>query len=215
MRKWIAPLIVITAVVATLAVYPRLPDHVPTHWNLHGDVDGWSSRLWGAWLMPLVLAMLVVVFRILPFIDPRRENYAKFAGVYDGMVLLIMLSILGLHLLVLAAALGKSVSVLHLMPLVIGLLLVGLGVILPRTRSNWFIGIRTPWTMSSDRVWERTHRLGGYLMVIAGSLIAASVFLLPQWTHRVMVGAIAGLTVIVVVYSYFAWRQEGSLPNGG
>jgi uncharacterized membrane protein len=210
MRKWIPPLIVIIAVAASLAVYSRLPDQAPIHWNLHGEPDEWGSRLWAAWTMPLVLAMLGFLFRAFPLIDPRRENYRKFAGAYEGIVILVMLYGLGVHFLLLAAGLGKPVSVLHWVPMGIGLLLVGIGLYLPQLHSNWFFGIRTPWTLSSDRVWERTHRLGGYVFTIAGALIAVSVLVIPRWTHIVMFCAILGAAIIVVAYSYFAWREEAA-----
>jgi len=208
MRKWIPALLVIIAVVATLAVYPRLPEQVPTHWNVNGDVDDWSSRLWGSWTIPLVMAFMLLAFRAFPLIDPRRENYPKFAGAYEGILLIVLLFMLALHLSLLATMLGRPVAILRLMPVGIGLLLVGIGALLPRAHPNWFIGIRTPWTLSNDRVWERTHRVGGYVMIATGVLIAASAFLAPLWTHRVMAGAIAAMAIIVVAYSYFAWKQE-------
>ena len=211
MRKWIPPLIVIIAVAASLAVYSRLPDQAPIHWNLHGEPDEWGSRLWTAWTMPLVLAMLGFLFRAFPLIDPRRENYRKFAGAYEGIVTLVMLYGLGVHFLLLAAGLGKPISALHWVPMGIGLLLVGVGLYLPQLHSNWFFGIRTPWTLSSDRVWERTHRLGGYVFTIAGALIALSVLVIPRWTHIVMFCAILGAAIIVVAYSYFAWREEAAV----
>ncbi len=211
MRKWIPPLIVVIAVAATLAVYSRLPEQVPVHWNLHGEANGSLGRFWGAWLMPLVIAAMAFVLRALPLIDPRRQNYAKFAGAYQGLCILILLYLLAVHFLLLGAAVGMPVSVRHWVPMAIGLLLVGVGILLPRVHSNWFFGIRTPWTLSSDRVWERTHHVGGYVMIITGLLIAVSVLVVPQWTHSVMFVGIAGSAIIVVGYSYFAWREE----NGG
>ncbi len=208
MRKWIPPLIVIIAVAASLAVYSRLPDQGPMHWNLHGEPDQWAARLWTAWTIPLVLAMLAFLVRALPLIDPHRENYPKFAGAYEGMMILVMLYCLGVHFLLLAAGLGKPVAVLHWVPMGIGLLLVGIGFYLPQLHRNWFFGIRTPWTLSSDTVWERTHRLGGYVITIAGVLIAVSVLVIPRWTHIVMFGAIVSAATILVAYSYFAWKEE-------
>jgi uncharacterized membrane protein len=208
MRKWIPPLLVIIAVVATLAVYPRLPEQVPTHWTVNGEVDDWSSRLWGSWTIPLVMAFMLLAFRAFPLIDPRRENYAKFAGTYEGILIIVLLFMLALHVAALAKMLGRGVAVMRLLPVGIGLLLVGIGALLPRSHANWFIGIRTPWTLSNDRVWERTHRFGGAVMIATGVLIAASAFLAPLWTYGVMAWAIAAMAVIVIAYSYFAWRQE-------
>lgn len=208
MRKWIPPLIVIIAVVATLAVYPRLPEQVPTHWNMSGQADDWSSRLWGAWMIPLVMAFMLLAFRAFPLIDPRRENYPKFAGAYEGILIIVLLFMLALHLSLIATMLGWPMAAMRLLPVAVGLLLIGIGALLPKAHANWFIGIRTPWTLSNDRVWEKTHRVGGGVMIATGVLVAASAFLAPPWTHRVMAGAIATMAIIVVAYSYFAWRQE-------
>lgn len=213
MRKWIPPLIVIIALAASLAVYSQLPDRVPMHWNLHGQPNGWTSRLWGAWTMPLIIAALGLVLRLLPYIDPRRENYAKFAVAYEGMVILIMLYALGVHFILLAAALGNPIAVMQWVPLGIGLLLAGLGFLLPYARSNWFFGIRTPWTLSNDTVWDRTHKFGGPVMIITGLIISVSVLVAPDWVNRIMPIAIACMAFLLVGYSYFVWRQEtaGSL----
>ena len=208
MRKWIPPLLVIIAVVATLAVYPRLPELVPTHWNVNGEVDDWSSRLWGAWTIPLVMAAMLLAFRAFPLIDPRRENYPKFAGAYEGILIIVLLFMLALHLSLLSTMLGNRLAVLRLLPVGIGFLLIGIGALLPKARSNWFIGIRTPWTLSNETVWERTHKFGGAVMIATGVLVAASALLAPLWTHRVMAVAIAAMAIILIAYSYFAWRQE-------
>src|SRR5688500_19757477 len=182
MRKWIPSLLVIVAVLATIALYSRLPEQVPTHWNMAGEVDDWSSRLWGAWTIPLVMAAMLLVFRAFPLIDPRRENYPKFAGAYEGILIIVLLFMLALHVSLLATMLGRPVAVMRLLPVGIGLLLVGIGALLPKAHANWFIGIRTPWTLSNDRVWERTHRFGGAAMSGTGLLAGAAAVLGPLWT---------------------------------
>ncbi len=213
MRKRIPALIVVIAVAATLSVYSGLQDQIPVHWDFHGQANGWISRFWGAWLMPLVIAVLGVVLKGLPYIDPRRENYAKFAGAYEGMVILIMAYGLGVHFLLLAAGLGKPVSIAHWVPLGVGLLLAGLGILLPYARSNWFFGIRTPWTLSNDKVWDRTHRVGGPVMVVTGLLIAVGVLVVPESAQRIMPAAIAVMAFTLVAYSYLVWRQEVPPPG--
>jgi uncharacterized membrane protein len=159
-------------------------------------------------MIPLVMAVMLLAFRAFPLIDPRRENYPKFAGAYEGILILILLFMLALHFSLLASMLHRGIAIMRLLPVAIGLLLIGIGVLLPKARANWFIGIRTPWTLSSDRVWERTHRVSGVVMIITGVLIAGSAFLSSPWPHRVMAAAIAAMALIVVAYSYFAWRQE-------
>jgi hypothetical protein len=105
-RKWIPSLFVIAAAVASLLAYSSMPERVPTHWNAAGEADGWSSRFAAAWMLPLVMAAMVVVFRILPHIDPKRANYEKFGGIYNALVSTILGFLLGVHVVVLMNAAG-------------------------------------------------------------------------------------------------------------
>jgi uncharacterized membrane protein len=212
MRKWIAPSIVLLSVVITAIVYPRLPAIIPTHWDTNGEINGWSGR-WFVWVLPLALAMLWAMIRWLPTIDPRGANYARFAGAFEGIFILLMLFIFGLHMVILGAALGRNVSVERLAPGGLGLLLIGLGILLPRARPNWFVGIRTPWTLSNDRVWERTHRFGGQLFIVAGAIIVIAAFISSQLAFPVMIWACAVSAVVLLVYSYVAWRKEAGHPS--
>ena len=208
MRKWIPLVLVAAAFIASAVVYPSLPDRVPTHWNLQGEVDGWSGRTWGAWMIPLMIALLWALMRWLPSIDPRGSNYVKFGGAFEGIMVSVMLFMLAVHAIVLRSALGSPVPVDRVMPFGIGVLLVVIGNLLPRARSNWFVGIRTPWTLSSDRVWEKTHRFGGRLFVVGGILIAAAGVVGATWTRWVLVTVIAACSLGAVVYSYVEWRKE-------
>ena len=213
MRKWIPFLVIVLAFGASAAVYSDLPDRVPSHWNLSGEVDGWMSREWGAFIMPLILVGLMAMFHLLPKIDPRGSNYDKFKGTYETVIITSMIFTLGVHLVMLAAALGKDVSMSRLMPAGIGLLLVVLGNLMPRTRSNWFVGIRTPWTLSSDRVWERTHRFGGRLFVATGVIIMLAAVFVPSFSHAVMVTGAVCVSVLVLAYSYVTWRNDPEARN--
>jgi uncharacterized membrane protein len=210
MRKWIAPIIVVASILITAIVYSRLPATVPTHWNLSGQVDGYSSRAWGAWFPTGLLILMWGMVKWLPSIDPRGANYAKFSGAFEAIITMIMLFIFALQIVMLAAALGQPVEMDRLAPAGIGLLLLGLGNLLPRARPNWFIGIRTPWTLSNDRVWERTHRVGGYFFVAGGALTVLAAVIAPHWAFGVMITVCASAAVLLLVYSYVAWRQETS-----
>jgi uncharacterized membrane protein len=213
MRKWIPLVIVAAAVIASLALYSRMPATVPTHWDMLGRPNGWSSRQWGAWVMPVVLLVMALLVRFLPGIDPRGSNYLKFSGAFEGIIISVMLFTLGLHVIILLAALGYPVAMERVMPLGIGVLFVVIGNLLPRARPNWFVGIRTPWTLSSDRVWEKTHRFGGKVFVATGILIVLGALLVPSVAHIVMFCAIASASASVLVYSYMEWKKE-TTPTG-
>ena len=210
MRKWIAPLIVVAAVLITGSVFSRLPATIPTHWNFAGEVDGYSSREWGAWALPVLLAFLWGMLKWIPAIDPRGDNYARFTGAFEGIIVLVMLFVFGSQMVILASSLGQPVSVDRLAPIGIGLLLMGVGNLLPRAKPNWFVGIRTPWTLSSDRVWERTHRVGGYFLVAGGALIVIAGIAVPGLAFGTMITVCGASAIFLLVYSYIAWRQERS-----
>ena len=208
MRKWIPLLIIAAAVIASALVYPKLPLTIPTHWDMLGRPNGWSGRLWGAWVMPIFLIVLWAFMRVLPRIDPRGSNYAKFGGAYEGIIVSIMLFMLGMHIIILRAALGYPVAMERVLPIGLGVLFIAIGNLLPRARPNWFIGIRTPWTLSSDRVWEKTHRFGGHVFVGAGILMVLSALVTAPWAPVVLFTIIVLCTASVLIYSYVEWKRE-------
>lgn len=210
MRKWYPAALIAMGLAASAVVYPRLPARVPIHWNLHGQVDGWAGPLRASVLLPTLSLAVWVLLVALPRIDPRRENYAKFRGSYDLVVAATVTLLVGVHMLVLAAGLGVSVPVMRIVPVAIGGLMLVLGNVLPRARPNWWFGIRTPWTLSNDRVWQRTHRVGGYLMMLSGAVLLVSA-LVPSSAARIAgVGGVLVASLVSYVYSYFAWKQETS-----
>jgi uncharacterized membrane protein len=208
MRKWIPLLIIAAAVVASAIVYPRLPETIPTHWNMDGQPDDWSSRAFGAWVTPVLLVGIWALFRVLPAIDPRGANYAKFGGAFEAIIDSLMLFLLGMHIVLLRAGLGHPVQMERIVPFGVGVLLIVIGNLLPRARPNWFVGIRTPWTLSSDRVWEKTHRLGGRLFVAGGFLIAIAALFWVERAQLVLIAVIVFNTATVLIYSYLEWKRE-------
>jgi len=209
MRKWYPVFVIAVTVIASAIAYPRLPETVPSHWNLQGQVNGWQPRGRAAFLMPIVLLVLWGVMRGLPAIDPRRANYAKFRPTYDFVVNAVLTVLALIHLAVIGAALGAPISIHRLVPIAFGVMLIAIGNQLPRARPNWWFGIRTPWTLSNDRVWERTHRVGGYLMTASGAAIIIGA-LVTKLAGPLIIVCIAGAGLGSVIYSYVAWKQETS-----
>ena len=207
-RRWFGLVIAALAVVVSIWAYPQLPPTLATHWNVGGTADGFSSRATAVLIMPLVIIGLTGLFNVLPKLDPRGANYAKFIDTYWLIANAVILFILIGHGMIIATGLGYPVKVDRFMPIGIGLLFIVLGNYLTRVEPNWFIGIRTPWTLSSDTVWRKTHRTGGWLMVVGGFVLAASVFL-PQGAFLpLLIAAILIVAVIPVVQSYILWKRE-------
>jgi uncharacterized membrane protein len=210
MRKWLAPLLIVATVAFTVAVYSRLPERMAVHWGLHGEVNRYGSRAEGAFLLPAAMLVVWLLLRFLPLIDPRRANYAKFSDTYDLVVNSLVVLFAVMHVALLGSALGWPISMGRVVPALVGLQFIILGNALPRARPNWWFGIRTPWTLSNDRVWTRTHRVGGYLLAGAGLVLLVAAALPSTWTLALGVAAVASAGFGSLVYSYFAWKQETS-----
>jgi uncharacterized membrane protein len=207
-KRWLGLILVAVALALSIWAYPRLPESVPTHWNLRGEADGYSSRLVAVLGVPAGLLVLLVLFQILPRIDPRGANYAKFQDTYWLLVHGVLGLVLALHVLVLAIGLGAGVNVNRAIAVGGGLLLMLVGNYLGRVEPNWFLGVRTPWTLSSATVWRKTHRTAAWLFV-AGGLVLVVVGLARPVNQMPLLAATAAVVVgIPIVQSYVLWRRE-------
>jgi uncharacterized membrane protein len=208
MRKWYPILLVAIATIASIIVYPKLPDRVPTHFDLRGNPDAYGPKWVPTIVFPVMILALWGIMRGLPKIDPRRANYARMQDTYDLLVNLVLSMVTALHLLILAGATGSHVPFIRFIPAIIGVSFIAIGNLLPRAKPNWWFGIRTPWTLSNDRVWERTHRVGGYVMTTLGVLAVISAFLATEVAFVAFVAVAGAMTLGLIAYSYFAWKQE-------
>jgi uncharacterized membrane protein len=197
----------------TIAVYPTVPDKVVSHWNAAGQADGYMSKLWGLSLIPLIMTGFVALLAVLPRIDPYKKNYEKFGSWYEGFILLFILFMLAVQVQIILWSTGYQVSPNLTMPFLIGSLFIYIGFLLGHAEQNWFVGIRTPWTLSSERVWKKTHELGGKLFKIAGviSFIGVLAGEYAMWFILVPVMAVA---VYTVAFSYFEYQKEIKNPAG-
>lgn len=208
MKKWIPALLIIAAMAVSIYMYPSLPDRVPTHFGIDGQPNGWSSRIVGAWLVPLIMAFVWLIMRALPHIDPRKANYEKFRGSYDVVVIATLTFMLAMHIVVLKASTGTHISMDRFAFIATGAFFILIGFVLPGLRSNWFVGIKTPWTLTSNESWERTHKVGGSLFVAVGLLSIVSSLIAPRAAVWVLVGSALGVTVFLFAYSYQVWKND-------
>jgi uncharacterized membrane protein len=210
MRKWFAPVVIGLALAFSAFVFAKLPEQVPMHWTFRGEVDRYGSRLNAAFLFPLLMIAVWGLMRIFPRIDPRRANYQKFADTYDLVINSMIALFAVMHVVLLGAALGWPISMERAVPAIVGVQFLILGNALPRARPNWWFGIRTPWTLSNDRVWARTHRVGGYLLAGSGLVLIIAAVAPSVWTLALGFAAVLAAGFGSLVYSYFAWKQETS-----
>ncbi|WP_087066627.1 SdpI family protein [Intestinibacillus massiliensis] len=200
----------VLAAVPVLAValcYGSLPAQVPMHWGLSGVVS--YGEKWQLWLIAGMAPLLAVLFPLLPKIDPRRRSYDKFMGSYLVFQLVMMLFLAVMTGIVLAEGLRPGlVDVGVVVCALVSLLFIILGNMMPKFRPNWFFGIKNPWTISSEAVWVRTHRMGGRLLFAAGVLGLLGCFLPPVPRFAVLIGAACAAVLLPSVMSFFWYRSE-------
>jgi uncharacterized membrane protein len=199
--------VLLLTITVTIAVYPVVPDKVVSHWNAAGEPDGYMSKLWGLALIPVIMTACIGLFAILPRIDPYKNNYAKFRDYYEGFILLIVLFLLAIQVQIILWSIGHQISPNLTFPFLIGTLFIYIGFLVSHAERNWFVGIRTPWTMSSETVWKKTHELGGKLFIIAGIISFAGILAGDYAFWFILIPALA-VSVITVVYSYLEFQKE-------
>ena len=202
-------IMIIGATIAGLLLWNRLPDQMASHWNINDQVDGYMSKFWGVFMVPLVTLGMFVLFLVIPSIDPLKANIAQFREMFNLFIVLIVVFMLYIYGLTLAWSLGytgfrMSSSMLP----AIGLLFIFIGFMLRQSKRNFFIGIRTPWTLSSDRVWDKTHQIGSTLFIVAGALAVIGSFFGGTTAFWMLMIPIFGSTIFLVIYSYVLYKQE-------
>jgi len=200
-------IIVILTLATTILVYPSLPDQIPSHWNSVGEVDGYLPKLLGVLIIPLLVISFTGLFFLLPRIDPLKENYPKFQQYYEGFILVFAAFLFIIQLQILLWGMGYPINPTFLFPLILGALFIYLGFLIEHAEQNWFVGIRTPWTLSSERVWKKTHALGGTLFKIAGIIAIAGVFF-GKYSLWFALVPILVASVYIVIYSYVEYGRE-------
>ncbi len=188
--------------------YSRFPSRVPTHWNAAGEIDGWSTPGFAAFFFPAMIIALYLLLVFLPAADPQKKRYEEFSRPYQVIRFAIVAYMTMLYFVTSLIGLGYDISVPKVMALSIGLLFIVLGNFMPKFRKNWFVGIRTPWTLSNEDVWNMTHRVGGKLFTIGGLLVMLTVFLRAEWSFIAMMIVVFAVTIGTVGYSWWLWRSR-------
>ena len=202
-------LMIFGATVAGLLLWNRLPDQMASHWNINDEVDGYMPKVWGVFMMPLITLGMFVLFLVVPSIDPLKANIAQFRDVFNLFIVLIVAFMLYIHALTLGWSLGytgfkMSTSMVPAM----GLLFFFIGIMLRKAKRNFFIGIRTPWTLSSDTVWDKTHQLGAVLFMASGVLVFIGGIFGGTTAFWFLFVPLLGSTIFLLVYSYVLYQRE-------
>ncbi len=198
--------IILIALILGALVYDQMPDQVASHWNEKGEVDGYMGKFWGVFLMPVISIAMLALFLVIPNLDPLKENITEFRETYNLFIFFFMLFFGYVWALTIVWNFRPFNMNSAILPAT-GLLFIFIGYMLGKAKRNWFIGIRTPWTLSSETVWDKTHQLGGKLFMASGVLAILGIFF-GEYAIWFTLVPLLGSTVYLLVYSYLLYKKE-------
>lgn len=197
--------LVVLSFAMTAVLYSRLPDSIPVHWDASGQADGFASKPWGPFTLPFTMTGAYLLLILLPWISPKGFRIDPFRRTYEIVQVAILAFLLLITVVGLLAAMGLEAAMDRVLPVGTGLLLMVMGNFMGKVTKNFFFGIRTPWTLASDEVWLRTHRLGGKLFVLAGIVLLLSG--LVGWAGAVLLPTIIVAGGVPAIYSFLVYRR--------
>ena len=208
-------ILIVGMFVAAAAAYPRLPDRIPLHWGIDGQPNGWTDKTFGLWLLPVMTLGLAVLFALLQSIDPKKQNYASFRRPWEILQLALTCFFTYVFALQLWASLAAPAGTAMVRAIIagVGVLFLVLGNFMGKIRQNFFIGLRTPWSLSDPEVWQKSQRIGGRSFVAGGVLLllgAASGVVYPS----LLIGIIVLVALVPVVASYVFYRRKFGSRTG-
>jgi len=198
--------IIFISTVIGITLYPYLPDILATHWGLSGEVNGYASKAFALFFMPSISFFLFLLFLILPKINPYKKNFSEFDQYFYLFTNLIFAFLFYLYLLTIFWHLGGRFNMIQAMSPFLGLIYYYAGALCKVSKRNWFVGIRTPWTMSSDTVWQKTHDVGGSLFQITG-LLAFMAILFPSLALPLVIAPVISTSVFIFAYSFYLYLR--------
>lgn len=209
MKKHVLPLTMIgLLILAWIIAFPKLPEQMPIHWDVNGEANGFASKLNAMFSTLGIMVILYISMAFLPKVDPRKTNYKYFSKSYRIILNAIIGVLFVINILMLANAIGYDVPFGSIDPLVVGIIFMILGNYMPQVRSNFFIGIRTPWTLSSDEVWKKTHRAASKIFFFGGLAMILATFVPGYWKEAVLFSVIAFTVIAPYIYSYVLFNRK-------
>jgi uncharacterized membrane protein len=207
-NKYLSFFIATLIIIATAIIYPALPEKIPMHWNINGVIDSYGDK-WQAFLIPIIMIVAIVLMKITPHIDPKKENYKSFQGYYEILIIAFAILFTILQTIIIKAAFDpNSVSMNIIMPMLIGLFFSVIGLLMPKFEPNYFVGIKIPWTLADPENWKATHKFAGTLWLIGGLLIFAISFLVPTISFAISMAIILIISLVPMIYSYLIYRKK-------
>ncbi|HBP66587.1 MAG TPA: hypothetical protein DD730_20580 [Desulfosporosinus sp.] len=206
-QDWLILIIILMGFALGAYFYPSLPDKVPIHWGLNGEVNGYGSKLFGAFGLPAISLATYLLYLVIPYIDPKRKNYEDFKSTYQFLKYLIIIFFLGIEVMTLSIASGVIVNKPIFIQIMVSLLFILIGNVMGRFKHNYFVGIKTAWTLANEEVWRKTHRMAGPLWVIGGIVNIILAFTGTNFNGLGFIVIVAIITIVPIAYSYFAYQK--------
>ena len=206
-KKEILPIALIFFSFATgFFLYSDLPEKVPSHWNIQGEIDSWTSKNFAVFFFPSLILLLYFLMTFIPLIDPFKKNYCKFANHYFLFRFFFVFFFISIYFYTLLASLGLKFNITYFILPFFALSFIFIGLFLPKIKRNYFVGIKTPYTIHSEEVWDKTHKFSGKVFIFAG-LIALISILIPNYSFHIFTISILVTVLIPIIYSYFVFRK--------
>lgn len=209
----IAVIIIIIQFIIALYIGMALPDDakIPSHWNLQGEIDGWSNKWTGILLFPGVNLIILLLGVFFPTLSPRYRNDPKrFQKILPSFLTILVICFSLIHIYSLLIARGTFSTSGNLILAILGLLFIGTGNLMPKLPSNFYMGVRLPWTLSSETVWRKTHRLAGWSFFLGGMIFVAAGFLgkITSLANFLLIAALILIIIIPILGAFIIYKQE-------
>ncbi|EGW41907.1 SdpI family protein [Desulfosporosinus sp. OT] len=196
-------------VIVTVFVFDRLPEQIPMHWNIYGQVNAWHPKFPWIFLMPVIGILITIMATVLPRIDPKKENYERFKPQYFIIRLILVVFFAIMHMVIISISLGATfIKVDTIIKLMVGILFIVLGNLMPKFKQNYFVGIKTPWTLANEVVWAKSHRHGGFVWFITGFVLSVLAFLPGKGSAIAYFVLILLASIEPILYSWIQFRKQ-------
>ena len=206
-KDWGILFLIFVGFVLGVYCYPSLPSRIPIHWNSNGQINGYGSKFFGAFGLSLINLGVYLLFIVLPYIDPKRKNYEAFQATYQYLKYLLIVFFLGMETYALLIATGTIANTPDFTQIMGSLLFILLGNVMGRFKHNYFVGIKTPWTLANEEVWRKTHRMAGPIWVIGGIANILLTVIGVTFNGIGFIIILAVMIVVPIVYSYIIYKK--------
>ncbi len=205
-QDYISIIILVILLILAISIYPRMPEKMPVHWNAKGQIDSYGNRFIGVFLLPLIIVALYLLLLYIPKIEVYKDNLKSFMNYFNWMKVFLVSFFAVFYFVTLLPNFGITFNILYAIIPIFTILFFYIGYIMQFVKRNYFIGIRTPWTLADEDVWEKTHRIGSKTFMINAVIILAAL-IWPVAGFMIFISSIVINVLFLYIYSYVVWKK--------